>query len=279
MKIYWKLIMALVLMTGCGKQIPGDIIQPQKMENVLYDYHLTIGMTNHLKNTEKEAYKKYIFQKYQVTEETFDSSMVWYTREAQELAAIYDRLEKRFKREHSHAEAMLKIREGESISITSPGDTVNIWNDNEMIWMTEAPLMKRFTFEFKTDSNFHPRDKFLWDMDFHFFAKGKAILGMSVTYENDSVVGETRQISQSGRHSISLTTDSAYQMKTMNGFIYIPNDSLQNPNILINNIKLMRYHREQTDSVSTDSISALQVPSDNQKLPKEKRLQRVSSQR
>ena len=37
MKIYWKLIMALVLMTGCGKQIPGDIIQPQKMENVLYD--------------------------------------------------------------------------------------------------------------------------------------------------------------------------------------------------------------------------------------------------
>ena len=62
MKIYWKLIMALVLMTSCGKQIPGDIIQPKKMENVLYDYHLTIGMTNHLKNTEKEAYKKYIFQ-------------------------------------------------------------------------------------------------------------------------------------------------------------------------------------------------------------------------
>jgi hypothetical protein len=102
---------------------------------------------------------------------------------------------------------------------------------------------------------------------------------MSVTYENDSVVGETRQVSQSGRQSICLTTDSAYQMKTMNGFIYIPNDSLQNPNILINNIKLMRYHRELTDSVSTDSISALQVPSDNPKLPKEKRLQRVSSQR
>jgi hypothetical protein len=156
---------------------------------------------------------------------------------------------------------------------------VNIWNDNEMIWMTEAPLMKRFTFEFKTDSNFHPKDKFLWDMDFHFFAKGKAILGMSVTYENDSVVGETRQISQSGRHSICLTTDSAYQMKTINGFIYVQNDTLNDPNILINNIKLMRYHRELTDSVSTDSISALQVPSDNQKFPKEKRLQRVSSQR
>ena len=250
MKIHWKLIMALVLMTSCGKEIPGNIIQPNQMENVLYDYHLTVGMSNHLKNTEKEAYKKYVFQKHQVTEETFDSSMVWYTREAQELAAIYDRLEKRFKREHSHTEALLKSRDGESISITSPGDTVDIWNQNEMIWMTEAPLMKRFTFEIKADSNFHPRDKFLWDMDFHFFAKGSAIMGISVTFDNDSVVGETRQISQSGRQSICLMPDSAYRMKMMNGFILVPNDSLQNPNILINNIKLMRYHQEQTDSTA-----------------------------
>ena len=279
MKIHWKLITALVLMTSCGKEIPGDIIKPKQMENILYDYHLTLGMTNHLKNTEKEAYKKYVFQKYQVTEATFDSSMVWYTREAQELAAIYERLEKRFKREYSHTEALLKSRDGESISITSPGDTVNIWNKNEMVWMTEAPLMQRLTFEIKTDSNFHPKDKFIWDMDFHFFAKGNAIVGMSVTYNNDSVVGEMRQISQSGRQTICLTSDSAYQMKTMNGFIYIPNDSLQDPNILINNIKLMRYHREQTDSVSTDSIPTLSAPSDNEKLSKEKRLQRVSSER
>ena len=279
MKIHWKLITALVLMTSCGKEIPRDIIKPKQMENILYDYHLTLGMTNHLKNTEKEAYKKYVFQKYQVTEATFDSSMVWYTREAQELAAIYERLEKRFKREYSHTEALLKSRDGESISITSPGDTVNIWNKNEMVWMTEAPLMQRLTFEIKTDSNFHPKDKFMWDMDFHFLAKGNAIVGMSVTYNNDSVVGEMRQISQSGRQTICLTSDSAYQMKTMNGFIYIPNDSLQDPNILINNIKLMRYHREQTDSVSTDSIPTLSAPSDNEKLSKEKRLQRVSSKR
>ena len=36
--------LTLVLLAGgmfaCGKKIPSDIIQPEAMENLLYDYHL-----------------------------------------------------------------------------------------------------------------------------------------------------------------------------------------------------------------------------------------------
>ena len=52
MKIRWFLIAALMLTTSCGKEIPDNIIQPDKMESVLYDYHLAMGMSNNLKNTE-----------------------------------------------------------------------------------------------------------------------------------------------------------------------------------------------------------------------------------
>ena len=40
MKKYWTLIVGFVLLTSCGKEIPKDIIQPDMMEKVLYDYHL-----------------------------------------------------------------------------------------------------------------------------------------------------------------------------------------------------------------------------------------------
>lgn len=250
MKIRWFLIAALMLTTSCGKEIPKDIIQPDKMENVLYDYHLAMGMSNNLKSPEREAYKKYVFKKHRIDEALFDSSMVWYTREAQELVGIYENLEKRFKREHSHTEALLASRGEESSSITLPGDTVDIWSKEKLYWLTEAPLMNLLSFEIKSDTNFHAKDAFLWNVDFHFFAKGKATMGLNIIYENDSVIGETRKITESGKQSIFLSTDSTYKIKMLNGFIHVPKDSERNPNILTNNISLTRYHRLPEDSLA-----------------------------
>ena len=69
-----------------------NIIQPDRMENILYDYHLSISMGNNLSysdNYQKEAYKNYVFEKHHITEAEFDSSMVWYTRHTEELASLY----------------------------------------------------------------------------------------------------------------------------------------------------------------------------------------------
>ena len=250
MKVHWVFIGLLVLLTGCGKQIPSEIIQPREMENLLYDYHIALGMSNHLKSPEKVAYKNYVFQKHQVTEALFDSSMVWYTREAQELSAIYDNLDKRFRREHSHTEKLIANRGDETNITTSYGDTVDIWREAGIYWMTEAPLMRRVSFEFKTDSNFHPKDAYLWNMDFHFFEDGEVVMGLNVVFENDSVMGEVKHVAQSGKQSIYLSTDSTYRMKSMNGFIYVPQDSVQDPHVLIRNISLTRYHRNEPDSLS-----------------------------
>lgn len=247
-KTIWTLLVALVLMTGCGKHIPNDIIQPDKMEQVLYDYHLAKAMSSsnhHLENYQKNLLMNSVFDKHHITSAVFDSSMVWYTREAQELIAIYERLEKRFKREHSHMESILSSREEENTIITSYGDTVDIWRKKDLFWLTGNQMFKRMTFDFRSDSNFHDKDAFLWDMDLHFFSKGKAIIGFNVVYKNDSVVGETRIVEQSGKQSIYLYTDSAYVIQSLNGFISIMDDSISSPKILVKDITLTRYHRKE----------------------------------
>ena len=151
MKFRWTLIACLALLTSCGKEIPDEIIQPSKMERVLYDYHLTLGMSENSKNTEKEARKNYIFQKHGITSAEFDSSMVWYTRESKELMSIYENLNKRFKREYEHVERLLESREEANTRSFASGDTVDIWMKEDILWFTKAPLNNRLTFEIKAD--------------------------------------------------------------------------------------------------------------------------------
>jgi hypothetical protein len=246
-------------LSSCGKEIPDEIIQPSKMEKVLYDYHLTMGMSDNSKNTEKEARKKYIFQKHGITAADFDSSMVWYTRESQELMSIYENLNKRFKREYEHVERLLESREEANTRSFASGDTVDVWMKENILWFTKSPLNNRLTFEIKADSTFHPKDAFDWNMDYYFMTDGEAIMGLNVIYENDSVIGMTKSITESGPQSIYLHTDSAYNIKSLNGFVYIPQNQAKQPNILLHKINLTRYHMpEPTDSLSTDSVSATQ---------------------
>ena len=259
MKFRWTLIACLALLSSCGKEIPDEIIQPSKMEKILYDYHLTMGMSDNSKNTEKEARKKYIFQKHGITAADFDSSMVWYTRESQELMSIYENLNKRFKREYEHVERLLESREEANTRSFASGDTVDVWMKENILWFTKSPLNNRLTFEIKADSTFHPKDAFDWNMDYYFMTEGEAIMGLNVIYENDSVIGMTKSITESGPQSIYLHTDSTYNIKSLNGFVYVPQNQAKQPNILLHKINLTRYHMpEPTDSLSTDSVSATQ---------------------
>ena len=270
MKFRWTLIAGLALMTSCGKQIPSDIIQPKQMEKVLYDYHLSLSMAQSSKNVEKEAQRNYVFQKHNITEAEFDSSMVWYARESKELLAIYENLNKRFNREYSHIERLLESREDANSQSFVSGDTVNIWRKGDIHWFNTAPLYRQLAFEIKADTTFHPQDAFLWSMDCHFLTEGKIVMGMNVIFDNDSVIGTTKTIETSGKHEIYLQTDSAYQIKTLNGFIYVPEQDATNldPKVLAHHIALTRYHMvESTDTLATEQKEATEEVIEKRKLP------------
>ena len=257
MKNHWLLlIMLFSILTSCGKQIPGDILKPRQMEEVLYDYHLTMGMFSNqhtIENPQRNALKQYVFNKHGITAAEFDSSMVWYTREADELCTIYENLEKRFKREHNHAESLLANRNEENSIITSYGDTIDIWRKREIYWMSNSQLNNQMTFEFKADTNFHARDAFRWNLDIHFLAEGELTLGMNIIYDNDSIIGKTQRINKSGNQVLYLHTDSTWKIKKMNGFIHVSEDTLKRPKILIKDISLMRYHKQEKDTLNMDS--------------------------
>ena len=141
-KIRWTLLLSAALLAGCGKQIPKDVIHPDKMEDILYDYHLTTAMSGNIsydENYKKEALRNYVYRKHHVTKAEFDSSMVWYTRHTENLAKIYTNLGKRFREEKKDVKRLLAMRENKP-SMSQPGDTVDVWYNKTLYWLTDAPL-------------------------------------------------------------------------------------------------------------------------------------------
>lgn len=269
----WCMVGIACWMSACSVDIPSDVIQPEEMENLLYDYHLMQAFSSELSSTDKykrKLYEEYIFRKHRVTEEEFDSSLVWYMRNTKELNEIYDRLNERLTKEKAHWTALTNPNEREH-EATPAGDTVNIWREYGLYRLDDTEWSNKLTFQIPSDSNFHVRDSFVWNLTLSPIGKlqNHATMGMSLLFKNDSTIGLSQELTQSGKHSLSITTDSAYQIKDIIGFLYVHHrdsvhtcDSLNKPShtpLLISEISLMRYHRKDSLNLSAknDSISPI----------------------
>ena len=84
--------------TSCKVRTPKGIISPDKMENLLYDYHeaQAIAKNTNNKDNNTEIYTEAVLQKYNVSRKEFNNSMEYYSRHADQLYKIYTNLEKRF---------------------------------------------------------------------------------------------------------------------------------------------------------------------------------------
>ena len=253
---YLRLILlgTIFICVACGKQIPGDIIQPADMEELLYDYHLALTMGNDLSYSDRykrESYKNYVFNKHGVTEAEFDSSMVWYTRNSKVLTDIYKNLQKRYEMEEEQMRSELNKRSGQ-ISVSLSGDSVDVWSDRDLYWLTSSPLTNRLMFDLKADTTFHKKDILVFVADYNFLSyqknDAKAVVSMNVEFKNDSTQGVSKVISKSGKDYVVLKPDSAFEYKSINGFVYFSNPDSVDVSVLINNIKLIRYRDGSFDS-------------------------------
>ena len=280
---YLTMVLLVGGMFACGKKVPSDVIQPKAMENLLYDYHLATTLGNNLTGSEtqkRKSYYDYVFQKHRVTEAEFDSSMVWYSRHTEELSLIYENLQKRYETAEQVARMQVDRQSGQ-ISVSQSGDTVDIWRDRSIYWLTNSPLTNKVVFNLKADTTFRPKDVLVLEADFNFMPvknRGKVSMGLNLAYKNDSVQGLTRQVS-SGRQTLFFRPDSAYEFKVITGFIYYePIIPEQKGHVLVNDIHLYRYHTPETAGSlpvsAPDSLKKVPDPADTAKVDTTSRLPR-----
>ena len=254
------MVIALGVLSACGKKIPDDIIQPDAMQDLLYDYHLASTMSSSLPYTEsyqKDAYFDYVFQKHHVTEAEFDSSMVWYTRHAEELATIYRSLQERLEREEKQMKEQVAKRDNQ-IDVSMSGDTVDVWQDRTLYWLSTSSLTNKVVFDLKTDTTFKPQDAMELQADFHFIpskaTSGKAVMALNFYFDNDSVQGLTRIVTRPGKQRLYLCPDSAFTIQSISGFIYYSNNEHPDASLLVDDIRLTRYHNHEMPQELVDTL-------------------------
>lgn len=284
------LLLAMLTLSGCKPTIPRGIMSEGKMERVLYDYHVAQAMGDDAGDSAEFKKAEYIdeaFRSNGITEAEFDSSMVWYLRHTERLYNIYDRLNKRLSKNAQAlgglvAQSKLYSDEGQMT------DTADIWTGQQFYALSPLAFANRLTFTIKSDSSFHKADRFVWHFNVEFlFREGgkRAVAGLLVRYDNDSVVAATQRLFGNDVVQLSVVTDSVHAIREISGFVYMQDseDGAQNGSfkaMFIEQPHLVRFRmakpKPTATSTATDSAKKSPAGTTPASAPDTNRRQRMS---
>lgn len=101
MKRFLPIIIFFILLQGCKQGIPKEIIQPNKMEKVLFDIHIVDGYISTITNQDTtkiiaSSYYNGIYKKFGIDSALYNKSMDYYFSHPVILNEIYANVEKLF---------------------------------------------------------------------------------------------------------------------------------------------------------------------------------------
>ncbi len=284
----------IAIITVCIAACDGTdsyIIPKGKMKDVLYDYCIAQGLGQTLPPEEKDMAVKYMeaaFHKNGVTEEQFDSSMVYYFRHVEDMQDIIEDLKVRL----DDYDKMLQLQGGSNemrTNITLGGDTTDIWTGHQLIVLRNSRFLNKETFVFKADTTFHLNDKFRLVADYNFIREDPSDRENNLTaciaihYRDGKTVSYVSQSNREGRFECNISAFDDKEIESVSGyFLFMGRKGGTRSLGLIKNISVYRIHttdRQQsmpTDSLSTDSVGTDSIRTDSAKNLPRQRQQRLT---
>lgn len=266
-------IMSVLGIISCKPGIPRKYLQPNKMADIIYDYHIAEGIQS--VNTTGDtiamrAYQTYILKKHRVSQADFDSSLVYYTRHTKLLEDIYDKVAERLNNESAiYGGSQLSIGD----EIINNSDTTNVWQSSPIAILSPYLAFNRKTFEIKADTSYHEGDRIFLDFDTKFIYQdgmrdGVALL--AVTYSNDSVEVVSNSLMSSTHYHLQINNTGRLKIKNIKGFFLHNNTQNQNLTskttlkmLLITNIKLIRMHTKRAEQSNGNKVDSLKTTNDS----------------
>lgn len=249
-------VFLLVLLSACTPKVPKEYIQPDDMEDILYDYFVSQGIaqeegmehTSRVMDYRRELYFEAVLKKYGLTRAEFDSSLVYYYTRSDRFLKIWKKVQERL----GDAAIEYGASAGEVETFTAStltGDTANIWNGVfSQVLVPYAPY-NRLQYHLQADTAFRKGDSFMlaWNSNFLYESGSKdAVAYMAVKYKNDSIVSIVTHFSVDG--STQLRIEGCDEpVKEINGFIYLGQGyetSSTMKMLIVSNIQLIRFHKQ-----------------------------------
>ena len=217
--------MTVSFLAACGGK-PSGVPSKSRMRKILYDYHKAqamVGSTNEGEYINSEKLLLSVLDKHGMDSEMFDSAMVWYCENPDQLQDIYKDLEKQLKAEDEELQA--KVGSSEMTSIYSEGDTANIWTGAKLIVLRPQPLMCLEQFKLKADSSYHHNDHFILNADVKFIKEDRSAgttlyMSMTIKTKDGMTYSQICEPRGSSIQRIDISQASEEDISEINGFFY-----------------------------------------------------------
>lgn len=256
---------SVLCIVSCKPGVPKEVIQPDDMEDILYDYYVSQGIASMpgpqsgSEDYKRDMYFNSVLNKYGVTRAEFDSSLVYYYTRADRFVEIYKSVQERMSEEALN----LGATEGEVERFTAmqslSGDTASIWEGMKSArLMPQAPYNK-MQFVQKADTSFRKGDSFMLSFKSDFLYQGgnkDALLYLAVKYTNDSIVAQATHFSVSGINQLRINPVDLMPKEIM-GYFYLGQGYEKSSDLRllsISDIQLIRFHKKKEEGAEEKTL-------------------------
>ena len=246
--------LALLLLAACKPKVPSQVIQPDEMEDVLYDYYLSHGMFitpgEEGGNYSREYYHRLALKKHGYTQADFDTSMVWYYNHLEDLFRIYERVQHRLS-EDALAQGT-SVRELQQFTTYSHrSDTTDVWEGKRFLLLYPQAPFHIYQFRQRADSSYHAGDSFLFTYGITFLVQSgsrNAQVYLSFTYDNDTIITRNYAIPSSGQGIVRVPEEN-HAVKELRGYIIMNRRDIQRSDnevcmLFLDRIQLLRIRKK-----------------------------------
>lgn len=255
----------IALMAGCKPGVPEDVIQPDKMENILYDYFMSREMASNSSADGNSSFRRTMYfhtvlKKHGVSEAEFDSSLVYYYGHCEDFTKIYNRVGERMENYAKSIGVNTNGMGGDMTVYSASGDTANIWRGQTALMLLPSAPYNRFDFELPIDTTYHRGDSFMLTFFVNYlYQQGTkdAVAYMDVKYDNDSIASYSTSINISGQSQLRIGSNRGHDIKSIRGFILLNRGRDRSSTLklmFIDNIQFVRFHAKESLNNNEPSI-------------------------
>lgn len=237
----------LLSVVSCVR-VPEGILDEKQMEDLLYEIHMSEGLSDvmvddYISRQNKEILKKGVFAKHKITPEQFDSSLMWYGKNLELYVNVYRKVIRRLEDENERVKKAVEADEMQTLSMR--GDTIDIWKKERTYEFMSTSAYNVLPFSVTTDENFQFRDKFVLGVHVRMMPDMQEFPRMLLAVENtdSTFLYKTKPILRNGWTEVELKSDTLVFFRNVFGDIYFPTNRLTpDQRIIVDSIRLIRIH-------------------------------------
>lgn len=222
------LLLCVVSLCGCSRR-PDNVLSKQKMEDLMVDIHkaeavIDMNGSRFENDSVRKTVKQSIFLKHGVTQEQFDTTLVWYGHHIKDYTELYEDIIARLEDEERELSGIKSsnARSGRSAvkRYPSAGDSADIWSKRRA-WVisNEGNSDNVIKFDFTTQSDNKNGDRYQLVFELSNCPENKTEVFLAADYFDGTTSYMFRNAAYEGVNRYLLQGDSTKKVRRIFGYI------------------------------------------------------------